>query len=70
MACAQCSQQKKVPSFSRPCPTMRIPQFSQVGASAWIAHSKLSNEDCAPTHGYAATRETAMTAFAKSWRRE
>src|SRR5215831_1386518 len=23
-----------------------------------------------PTHGYAATREAAMTAFAKSWRRE
>jgi hypothetical protein len=26
--------------------------------------------DRAPTHGYAATREEAMTAFAKSWRRE
>jgi hypothetical protein len=23
-----------------------------------------------PTHGYEATREQAMTAFAKSWRRE
>jgi hypothetical protein len=23
-----------------------------------------------PTHGYEATREAAMTAFAKSWRRE
>ena len=23
-----------------------------------------------PTHGYAASRETAMAAFAKSWRRE
>jgi hypothetical protein len=23
-----------------------------------------------PTHGYTATRESAMTAFAKSWRRE
>ena len=28
------------------------------------------HEDCNPTHGYAATRETAMAAFAKSWRRE
>jgi hypothetical protein len=28
------------------------------------------HEDRAPTHGYAATREAAMTAFAKSWRRE
>ena len=27
-------------------------------------------EDRSPTHGYAATRETAMAAFAKSWRRE
>src|SRR5262245_22777285 len=42
MASAQCSQQKKVPSLSSPWPTMRMPQFSQVGASAWIAHSKLS----------------------------
>jgi predicted secreted Zn-dependent protease len=29
-----------------------------------------SHEDRTPTHGYAATRETAMTAFTKSWRRE
>jgi hypothetical protein len=28
------------------------------------------DEDCTPMHGYAATREAAMTAFAKSWRRE
>jgi hypothetical protein len=27
------------------------------------------HEDRTPTHGYAATREAAMTAFAKSWRR-
>jgi hypothetical protein len=26
------------------------------------------HEDRTPTHGYAATREAAMTAFAKSWR--
>jgi hypothetical protein len=26
-------------------------------------------EDRTPTHGYAATREDAMAAFAKSWRR-
>jgi hypothetical protein len=25
------------------------------------------HEDRTPTHGYAATREAAMTAFAKSW---
>jgi hypothetical protein len=28
------------------------------------------HEDRTPTHGYAATREDAMTAFAKSWRRK
>jgi hypothetical protein len=28
------------------------------------------HEDRSPTHGYAETRETAMAAFAKSWRRE
>jgi hypothetical protein len=28
------------------------------------------HEDGSPTHGYAATREAAMAAFAKSWRRK
>jgi hypothetical protein len=28
------------------------------------------HEDRIPTHGYAATREDAMAAFAKSWRQE
>ena len=28
------------------------------------------HEDRTPTHGYAATREDAMAAFAKGWRRE
>jgi hypothetical protein len=28
------------------------------------------HEDRSPTHDYAATREDAMVAFAKSWRRE
>jgi len=28
------------------------------------------HEDRTPTHGYAETREDAMAAFAKSWRRE
>jgi hypothetical protein len=28
------------------------------------------HEDRTPTHGYAPTREAAMGAFAKSWRRE
>jgi hypothetical protein len=33
-----------------------------------LAYSHL--EDRTPTHGYEATREAAMTAFAKSWRPE
>jgi hypothetical protein len=33
-----------------------------------LAYSHL--EDRMPTHGYAATREAAMAAFAKSWRHE
>jgi hypothetical protein len=28
------------------------------------------HEDRRPTHGYEATREAAMAAFAKSWRRK
>jgi hypothetical protein len=28
------------------------------------------HEDRTPTHGYAATREAAMAAFAKGWRRQ
>jgi hypothetical protein len=33
-----------------------------------LAYSHL--EDRTPTHGYEATREAAMAAFAKSWRHE
>jgi hypothetical protein len=34
-------------------------------------HARLwPHEDRTPTHGYEATREAAMAAFAKSWRRE
>jgi hypothetical protein len=29
-----------------------------------------NHEDRAPTHGYEPTRDAAMAAFAKSWRRE
>jgi hypothetical protein len=30
----------------------------------------LGTEDRTPTHGYEPTREAAMAAFAKSWRRD
>ena len=46
------------------------PQPRQEGAAAtvgmpWFGH----HEDRAPTRGYAATRQAAMAASAKSWRR-
>src|SRR5918995_6074073 len=40
---AQWAQQYREPFASTPCPMILTPQYSQVGASAWIAHSKLSN---------------------------
>jgi hypothetical protein len=39
---AQFAQQKNDPSDSTPWPMIRQPQWSHWGASAWIAHSKLS----------------------------
>jgi hypothetical protein len=40
---AQWAQQKKRPSASTPWPMTLMPQYSQVGARACTAHSKLSN---------------------------
>jgi len=34
-----------------------------------LGKARYPREIARPTHGYAATREAAMTAFAKSWRR-
>jgi hypothetical protein len=43
---------------------------SPVGAP-WMRTSAFGHhEDRMPTHGYEATREAAMAAFAKSWRRD
>jgi hypothetical protein len=38
--------------------------------SPWMWTLMVGYEDRTPTHGYAATREAAMSAFAKSWRLE
>ena len=43
---------------------------SPVGASWMWTLDFWHHEDRAPTHGYEPTREAAMAAFAKSWRRE
>ena len=40
------------------------------GASQEVALAFGHHEDRTPMHSYAATREAAMAAFAKSWRRE
>ena len=46
---AQLAQQKNLPdAASTPCPMIRHAQWLQVGASMWIAHSKLSNV-CVPS---------------------
>jgi hypothetical protein len=45
-------------------------------AAVPVGHSSMwtlafgHHENRTPTHSYAATREAAMAAFAKSWRRE
>ena len=44
-------------------------QAAPVG-SPWMWTLASGHQDRTPTHGYAATREAAMAAFAKSWRRE
>ena len=36
----------------------------------WMWTLAFEHQGGRPTHGYAATREAAMAAFAKSWRRE
>jgi hypothetical protein len=43
---------------------------SPVGASWMWTLAFGHHEDRTPIHGYAATQEAAMAAFAKSWRRE
>jgi hypothetical protein len=41
-----------------------------VGQSGLLRLGFEHHEDRTPTHGYAATREAAMAAFAQSWRSE
>ena len=43
---------------------------SPVGTPLFWTLAYAHLEDRTPTHGYEATREAAMAAFAKSWRRE
>ena len=48
----------------------RLNFFSSVAQLTLRALAFGHHEDRTPTHGYATSREAAMTAFAKGWRRE
>ena len=50
----------------------RILKLNAAPAMSWMWTLELfeHREDRTPTHGYVATREAAMSAFAKSWRGE
>jgi len=48
--------------------TAPLGRSEKSGRSARAAYGY--HYDCTPIHGYEATREAAMAAFAKSWRRE
>jgi hypothetical protein len=50
----------------------RILKLNAASAMSWMwaLEPFEHHEDRTPTHGYAATREAAMAAFAKSWRRQ
>jgi hypothetical protein len=47
------------------------PHHASPGGASWVWTLVFGHhEDRTPTHGYAESREAAMAAFAKSWRRE
>jgi hypothetical protein len=49
----------------------RVMKVHAAPVSPWMWTPAFGHhEDRTPTHGYAATREAAVAAFAKSWRRE
>ena len=51
----------------------RLPNLlDAIASKAWqfALMTPKGREDRTPTHGYEATREAAMPAFAKSWRRQ
>jgi hypothetical protein len=48
----------------------RIMKAAAVGTPWLWTLAYGQHEDRTPTHGYEATREAAMAAFAESWRRE
>jgi alpha-ketoglutarate-dependent taurine dioxygenase len=59
-----------LPSYHR-FKRMQTRQMPRRSGSPWMWTLAFGHhEDRTPTHGYATTREAAMAAFAKSWRRE
>jgi hypothetical protein len=70
--------QMRVRLSPRPASGMTTTSTCLRTALRWVVSSRRTSrpfiiphhEGRKPTHGYAATREAAMAAFAKSWRRE
>jgi len=61
----------RVPETPQAQPPFGLPHYASPVGASWMWTLALGHhEDRTPTHGYAATREDAMAAFAKSWRRE
>ena len=53
------------------CHSTQLSEIAAPVGTPWMSTSAYGyHEDRTPTHGYEPTREAAMAAFAKSWRRE
>jgi hypothetical protein len=62
----RCSPRRQLHSVVfRASPFVSTPRMAEFWWTLIYEH----HEDRTPTHGYGATREAAMVAFAKSWRR-
>ena len=59
----------EVVPFHRPSPQSDVPQFMCRQTAPWMWASGHSGHIERAAHGYEPTRESAMAAFAKSWRR-
>jgi hypothetical protein len=62
-------REEKAPPSRKSTEAAVVCQSSDAAFQMWtlaLGH----HEDRSPAHGYAATRDAAMAAFAKSWRRE
>jgi hypothetical protein len=68
LGCAR-SGPEKIGELPEPWAKRKVNQASP-SETTRLTRWPANREDRTPTHGYEATREAAMAAFAKSWRRE